>query len=66
MDYIEQEKEKIIEELLKSRKVKAGQSINYAYFKDLYEPYQEKMREIDFAEILGISYSNYGHIKNQK
>ena len=64
MDYINQEKESIIEELLNSGKVKSGQSISYEYFKELYEQYKEKMAEVDFATILGITYSNYINMKN--
>ena len=59
----EQEKEHIISELLKRGKLKSGQLINYEYFKELYEPYQEKMKETEFADILGISYDNYYTIK---
>ena len=65
MDYIEQEKESIIEELLNSGKVKPGQSINYQYFRELYEPHKEQMSEVEFAKMLGISYSNYMTIKHK-
>ncbi len=60
---IKEEKEQIKEEVLK--KVKVGQLINYTEFLKLYEPYKEKMSEKDFAQILGINYGNYMHIKNE-
>ena len=66
MNYIEEEKEKIIKELLDSKKIKPGQLINYTQFLELYEEYKEKMSELDFTEVLGISYSNYFNIKNAK
>ena len=58
----EEEKEKIQIEVLE--KVQIGQSINYQEFIELYEPYQNKINEIYFASILGISYSSYFNIKN--
>ncbi|MBQ3145467.1 MAG: hypothetical protein IJB90_02685, partial [Clostridia bacterium] len=61
----EEEKQEIIEELLNSGKVKPGQSINYEYFKELYEPHKEQMAELEFAELLGISYRNYMNIKHR-
>ena len=60
----EEEKEKIVEELLRSSKLKSGQLIDYTYFKQIYEPYKEKMGEVEFASILGISYTNYFNLKN--
>ena len=56
MDYI---KEEIIKELIESKKIREGQSINYEEFLSLYEPYKDKISEIEFADILGIKYSNY-------
>ncbi len=64
MGYIEEEREKIIKELLDSKKVKAGQLISYTQFLELYETYRELMSEKSFAELLGISNENYKHIKN--
>ena len=61
MGYIE-EKEEIKEEVLK--KVKAGQLINYAEFLELYEPYKVKLSEVEFGEILGISYGNFISIRH--
>ena len=66
MDYLEQEKEQIIEKLLSENKVKPGQSIDYTYFLELYEPYRDGMSEQDFAGILGISNASYTHIKNKE
>ena len=59
----EEEKEKIREEVLK--KVKLGQTINYEKFKELYEPYERKLTQIEFAKILGISESNFRSMKNK-
>ena len=61
----EEEREEIIEELIRTQKVRVGQSIDYAQFLELYEPYKEKLNEQEFAEILGISYPNYMGIKHQ-
>ena len=61
----EEEKKKIIDELVKSKKIKAGQSINYEYFLEIYEPYRDRMEEKEFALLLGISYSSYMNMKNQ-
>ena len=38
-------------------------SIDYNEFLRLYEPYKEKLKESEFANILGISYSNWRNIK---
>ena len=65
MGYIE-ENEEIIKELLDSRKIKAGQLINYAQFLEIYEPYRDRISEQDFAEILGMKYYNFRDIKCKK
>lgn len=65
MDFIK-EKEQIIKEILKNKKVKPGDSIDYAQFLELYVPYQNRMTEIKFAEILEIKYDSYWKIKNIK
>lgn len=44
----------------------ANRNIDYLAFKNLYSNYKDEMDEIQFAEILGISYANYMTIKNQK
>lgn len=44
----------------------ANRTVDYLAFKRLYSNYKEEMDEIQFAEILGISYANYMTIKNQK
>ena len=38
-------------------------SIDYNEFLRLYEPYKAKLKESEFANILGISYSNWQNIK---
>ena len=40
-----------------------NKSIDYNEFLRLYEPYKEKFKESEFANILGISYSNLRNIK---
>lgn len=44
----------------------ANRTIDYSEFKRLYRTYKEEMDEMQFAEILGISYANYMTIKNKK
>ena len=58
-----EDKEKIKEEVLK--KVKPGQLINYKEFLSLYEPYEDKLSEVEFANILSIGYSNYNNMRNK-
>ena len=58
------ENNKIKQEVLK--KVQVEQLITYQEFLELYEPYKEEISEIEFAEILGISYGNYLTIKNKE
>ena len=65
MSYIAQERDEIIKELLDTKKVRAGQSINYAQFLELYEPYKDIISQQEFAEMLGIRYGNYMHIKHK-
>ena len=59
----EEEKKKIIQEVLS--KVRIGQSITYLEFQELYQPYINIMSEMEFANILGISYDNYNNIKHR-
>ena len=40
--------------------------IDYNEFWSLYEPYRSKLKESEFANILGISYSSWQHLKNKK
>ena len=61
-----EEQERIIEELIQSKKIRAGQLIDYTYFKELYKLYESKIKEVKFATLLGISYSNYSSIKNSR
>ena len=42
-----------------------NQKIDYNEFLRLYEPYKEKLKESEFANILGISYSSWQNIKNK-
>lgn len=65
-NHISKEKEIIIESILHSKKVRAGQLINYEEFLELYEPYKDKISEKYFSSILGINPSNYRHMKTEK
>ncbi len=38
--------------------------IGYQEFLELYEPYKNEMTDIEFIEIIGISYTNYMNVKN--
>ena len=42
-----------------------NKKIDYNEFLRLYEPYREKLKENEFANILGISYRNWQYIKNK-
>ena len=64
MNLFDKEKDEIGKEILKQ--VSIGQLINYEDFKKLYEPYKLRITEVEFASILGISYSNYRNILNRK
>ena len=59
----DEEKEKIEREILKQ--VSIGQLINYEDFKKLYEPYKLRITEVEFASILGISYTNYMNVRSK-
>ncbi len=59
----EEEKKKIIKDLIE--RGYANTFINYAKFLELYKPYEKEMPEKQFAEILGIGYSNYYNLKNK-
>ena len=54
------------EEIRKGLKEKgySNKLITYQEFLELYKPYKEEMKEKKFAEIIGISYGNYHHMKN--
>ena len=52
-----EEQEEIKKEILKN--VRIGQLITYIEFLELYKPYDERISEIDFAKLLGISYNNF-------
>ena len=62
---------KKLEELKKSivldlrKRGYTNKKIDYKEFLRIYEPYKEKFKESEFANILGISYRNWQYIKNQ-
>lgn len=55
-------KKEILEEIKKKGYIK--KAIGYEEFKKIYNVYQSEMSEQEFAEILGIKYSNYRSMKN--
>ena len=59
----EERKEEIRKDLRKMGYI--SKSINYQEFLELYRPYENGIEEKEFAEILGMSYSNYMAIKNK-
>lgn len=59
-------KDKIVSELLDNKRIKYGRYINYVEFLIQYKPYEDKISERDFAELLGISYSSYVSAKYEK
>ncbi len=60
----EERKKEIVEELID--KGYREKSISYEQLKKLYEPYQKEMIDKEFAEILGIGYSNYQKLKSER
>ena len=69
-DKTDEEKKKLEQEIV-SELIERGyqnKNIDYAEFLKLYEPYRRKLKESEFASILGISYGNWQNIKhkNQK
>ena len=44
----------------------ANKHITYSEFLAIYEPYKEEMSEKEFIHVLGISYSSWQHIKNER
>ena len=57
----------VIKKLLEDSNIQnvIGTSIDYSHFLKLYMPYSKFMTEIQFAEIIGISYTNYNNLKRQ-
>ncbi len=60
---VSEERKREITEKLIDRGYK-GKLISYEQFKKLYEPYKNEMIDKEFAEILGIEYSNYSRLKS--
>lgn len=60
---IGKDKKCIQDEVLKE--IEAGQSVDYKEFLRLYNPYRELVKEIEFAEIIGITYNSYYSIKTK-
>lgn len=57
--------EEIIEEILRTEKVKLGDLINYKQFLDLYKPYFKRITERLFAKFLGITSGSYSSTKDR-
>ena len=57
----------LIERLLEDSNIQGvvGTSIDYSYFLELYMPYSKFMTEVQFAEAIGISYTNYNNLKRR-
>ena len=47
-----------------TRKIEYSKYIDYKEFLELYEEYKSRISEIEFAQILGMSYGGYERIKN--
>ena len=70
MDYIKEKEEpenikkmeelaeKIVKEILQSKKVIPCQLIDLSKFLELYEPYKDKVKKLQFACILEMNYNN--------
>ena len=66
-DKTDEDREKLKQEIV-SELIERGyqnKRIDYTEFLKLYEPYRIKLKESEFASILGISYSNLQHIKHR-
>lgn len=59
------EKKEIIEQI-QSFGYKRNDSISYEEFLILYEKFNTKLSKPDFAQVLGINYSNYNDMKSKK
>lgn len=53
-----------IQEEIRAKGYNENSTISYEEFLRLYEPYKTEMREAEFAEILGISYSNWKNMRH--
>lgn len=60
------EEKKLIIQQIKDLGYKNNDSINYEKFLVLYEMFEDRMKEKDFAQVLGINYSNYNDMKKQR
>ena len=60
---LEKLKKLIISDLI--QKGYRNKSIDYNEFLSLYEPYKEKLKESEFANILGMSYASWQNVKNR-
>ena len=59
----QEEQDKIIQNLLQSRKIEFKKKIDYEYFKYLYEPLSKYVTEIELATMLKISRESYNNMR---
>ena len=67
-DKTDEDREKLKQEIVSTLIERGYQNkkIDYTEFLKLYEPYRIKLKESEFASILGISYGNWQNIKHRK
>ena len=67
-DKTDEDREKLKQEIVSTLIERGYQNkrIDYTEFLKLYEPYRRKVKESEFASILGISYGNWQNIKHRK
>lgn len=57
------EKLKILNTLISTNRIIPHQLIDYSYFQELYKPYSEFLSEVQFSELLELTYDNFTNIK---
>ena len=62
----DEEKEKIINDLIENNKIIPGKLINYKYFQEIYKPYSNLFSEVQFSKLLQIEYHNFTNLKYNK
>lgn len=58
-------REQLIQELLDTKVIKIGESINYKKFVQIHSNGYSHISEYDFAEMLGINNGNFNNVKNK-
>ncbi len=62
----EEERNQVVEELIKNKNARPYQYCDYERFLELYSGYEEKYSEKTFYEMLDLSYRDFYQIKNKK